>query len=149
MEWAEGDGRKRRGRGRTAAKPEAKPRRSEPRAAAPMAAAEAPGCGEGGTRATPGPQPRTAARAACRTPWPEAARDPRPVEERRPREPALREPVMATNATASGRRGAKAAAATTTSGPSVQGFGDDVPAFMLIRSPIRAAQPRQTEENPA
>jgi hypothetical protein len=31
----------------------------------------------------------------------------------------------------------------------VQGFGDDVPAFMLIRSPIRATQARQTEDTPA
>jgi hypothetical protein len=34
-------------------------------------------------------------------------------------------------------------------GPSVQGFGDDVPAFMLIRSPLRATNSRQTEESTA
>ncbi|WP_254070686.1 DEAD/DEAH box helicase [Acidisphaera sp. L21] len=138
VEWAEGDGRKRRGRGgKSAAKPDAKPRREKapakprpPRAEEPIAAIVAVGA------AVEGPAP--VARARRERP----VRAPREAE--RPREVA-REPDRSRERPP--RREGRGR--DDDLGPAVQGFGDDVPAFMLIRSPIRAAQPRQTEENPA
>jgi superfamily II DNA/RNA helicase len=138
VEWAEGDGRKRRGRGKSAPKPEAKPRRSEakppakPRAPRPepveadiQAEAATPPARARRERA---PRERTKEPARAKEPVREAAREPERFRDRLPRRDAR------------GR--------DDDLGPAVQGFGDDVPAFMLIRSPIRAAQPRQTEENP-
>ncbi len=128
VEWAEGDGRKRRGRGRTAAKPEAKPSRAEPKEGVAPRRARAP-------RAEP-PAAELKIEAAAppsrsrrERPPRDAAREPEQVRERLPRrDPRGRDDDL---------------------GPSVQGFGDDVPAFMLIRSPQRAAQPRHSEETQA
>ena len=75
VEWAEGDGRKRRGRGKPAAKPEAKPRRSD---AKPAAKPRAP---EGRTRR--GRDPGGGSRPA--TPRPARARPPRTCEGARAR----------------------------------------------------------------
>ncbi len=136
--WAEGDGRKRRGRGRTAATPDAKPRRSdakpapkprapraEPAKAEIQAEAAAPSARPRRERA-PRERPRDSERV--KEPVREAAREPERFRDRLPRrEGRGRDDDL---------------------GPAVQGFGDDVPAFMLIRSPNRAAHPRQTEENP-
>ena len=138
--WAEGDGRKRRGRGRTPAKPEAKPRRSEPKQEAEPRKPRAP-------RAEP-VEPGIAAEAA--TPRPRRDRTPRerPRDAERAKEPVretAREPDRLRDR-APRREGRNR---DDDLGPAVQGFGDDVPAFMLIRSPIRATEPRQTEENPA
>ena len=114
VEWAEGDGRKR--RGRPGAKPD--PRRAESRDRKP--AAESP------------PTRR--------------ARSPRAEVERRPRDPVpAREPTR--ESTRPPRRHDRFR--DDDLGPAVQGFGDDVPAFMLIRSPARSAQPRHTEETTA
>ena len=142
-EWAEGDGRKRRGRGRVAAKPEAKPRRAEadqdrePAAERPVR-----------TRRARAPKIEPAVEVAVLAEAePVAVRAPR---ERRPRP----EPVSAQEPVAERPRSERAPRREgryrdDDLGPSVQGFGDDVPAFMLIRSPIRATRARQTEENPA
>jgi superfamily II DNA/RNA helicase len=126
VEWAESDGRKRRGRGGTAssgrgdrgARPEAKPKAEEPRAR--VADKEArPARGRGGRD-----RPQAAERPAPAVLRPEAAAirdevvrrpepvieavraEPRPQRERRWRDDDL--------------------------GPSVVGFGDDVPAFMML-----------------
>ena len=124
VEWAEGDGRKRRGRGRTATKPEAKPRRAEPKDAAAPRRARAP-------KAEPvAAEPALDVPVAAPRPRRERpAREPERVRDRLPRrEPRGRDDDL---------------------GPAVQGFGDDVPAFMLIRSPARAGQPRSSEETSA
>ena len=129
VEWAEGDGRKRRGRGgRTAAKPEAKPRRSEPKEGAPA--------------------PRRA-RAPKAEPAVELALDAAPVPARPRRERPSREPLREPERTRDRLPRREPRGRDDDLGPSVQGFGDDVPAFMLIRSPVRAGQPRSPEETPA
>ncbi len=135
--WAEGDGRRRRGRlraGTPPARPDAKPTR-ERKPVGEKGGNERSGAEPRRVR-TPRAEPVAAAEA-------EAVRAPR---ERRPRaEPiAAREPDRAReHPRRSGRY------RDDDLGPSVQGFGDDVPAFMLIRSPARAPSPRQTEDNPA
>ncbi len=118
VEWAEGDGRKRRGRGRAGAKPE--PRRAESRERKPAAVEDSP-----------------APARRARSPRAEVAEPPR---ERRPREPA---PVAREMARPPRREGRYR---DEDLGPAVQGFGDNVPAFMLIRSPARSADARRTEE---
>ena len=131
VDWAEGDGRKRRGRGgRTAAKPEAKPRRSEPKEAAPAPRrARAPKAEPVAQEPASDAAPVLARPRRERPPPREALREPERVRDRLPRrEPRGRDDDL---------------------GPAVQGFGDDVPAFMLIRSPARAGQPRPSEETPA
>ena len=150
VEWAEGDGRKRRGRGRTAgAKPEPRARRTEAERERPAAERAAPAEGATGERAAPAPRRARTPKAAPVVKTDDIAevapiRAPR---ERRPRP----EPVAAREPERSRERPLRREGRYRDDdlGPSVQGFGDDVPAFMLIRSPIRAAQPRQTEENPA
>ncbi len=118
VEWAEGDGRKR--RGRAGAKPD--PRRAENRDRKP--AAEPPP-----TRRARSP------RAEVEAP-----------RERRPRDPA---PGRDTTRDAARPLRRPDRFRDEDTGPAVQGFGDDVPAFMLIRSPVRAAAPRHTEETSA
>jgi len=109
VEWAEGDGRRRRGRGKPAAKP-----RAEPKAAAPD---KAPASAAERRRAEPRrSEPR---RAEPRQP----ARAERPAAEpvrpdRAEREPRRRDDDL---------------------GPAVRGFGDDIPAFMMV-----AARPRRS-----
>jgi superfamily II DNA/RNA helicase len=102
VDWAEDDGRRRRGRGRTA-----RPRAAARETPAPRekAAAEKP------VREKMPPQPRAA------KPKPEARREPPPPRETPHREPRRRDDDL---------------------GPRVKGFGDEVPAFMQLRS--RAAR---------
>jgi superfamily II DNA/RNA helicase len=106
VEWAEGDGRRRRGRGKPAAKgraePKAAPDKPAPRAAEPRKS-----------------EPR---RAEPRRPAPVARAEPPPPirpdrPERADRGPRHRDDDL---------------------GPSVLGFGEDVPAFMMV-----AARPRR------
>ncbi len=160
-EWAEGDGRKRRGRGRTAAaKPEAKPRRAvaekaEPKAeAAPRrsrAAKAAPADDTG-----PAVVAETVVEAApIRAPRERRPREQTPMREQSPgreqaskrEQPPVRDAAPDRNRERPPRREGRYR--DDDLGPSVQGFGDDVPAFMLIRSPIRATQARQTEDTQA
>jgi superfamily II DNA/RNA helicase len=120
VEWAETDGRKRRGRGGTvasgrAARPEAKHKAEEPRARGAETEAR-PARGRGGRD-----RPREVERAAPPALRPEAAairdevvRRPEPVPEPRPqreRERRWRDEDL---------------------GPSVVGFGEDIPAFMML-----------------
>ncbi len=121
VEWAEGDSRKRRGRGGKPAAPAKPPRRAaaERRPERPV---EAKRAAEPERTAAPERLPRERrVREAAPIPEPRRDRPDRPRREGRFRDDDL--------------------------GPAVQGFGDDVPAFMLIQSPVRAA-PKQ-EENPA
>ncbi len=145
VEWAEGDGRKRRGRGRVAAKPEAKPRRAE---AKPPATAKAEK-----TAAKPEKtaEPRRVRRAepADAAPAVRAPRE-RPAREAIPREAVREQPGERSRDFERDRRPRREGRYRDDDlGPAVQGFGDDVPAFMLIRSPIRATESRQTEETTA
>ena len=161
VQWAEGDGRKRRGRGKTAAKPEPRARRGEAKPAA--------------EKAEPAPRrARAPARVAVTEPvaiQPVAEAAPiRAPRERRPRpEPAAVREMLPERSRETPERSRETPERSRDTpersrerpprregryrdddlGPSVQGFGDDVPAFMLIRSPIRATPTRQTEENPA
>ncbi len=149
VEWAEGDGRRRRGRGRVGAKPEG----SRTRQAAPDAVAADKPAPRRGRRSAPAEaemparEPRTRERPA-REAQPREAQpreaQPREVSPRAtPREPvreAMRESDRRPRRDGRGR--------DDDLGPSVQGFGDDIPAFMLIRSPVRSA-PRPPEDAPA
>ncbi len=147
VEWAEGDGRKRRGRGRAAAKPEARPRRGEPKPeAAPKDAPKPEVAARPRRTRAPRGEPRAEAVEAAVV---ETAVERRPREAVRPREAASpraseRPREMDRSRERPLRREGRGR--DDDLGPSVQGFGDDVPAFMLIRSPNRAAEPRQTEE---
>ncbi len=127
VDWAEGDGRKRRGRGRVAAKSE--PRRGE-------------GRDQGGDKS------RDAKPAAVVDSPPPARRGRSPrteVAETSPRDRRPREPVpVARELSRPPRRDTRYR--DDDLGPAVQGFGDDVPAFMLIRSPARSADARRREE---
>jgi superfamily II DNA/RNA helicase len=171
VQWAEGDGRKRRGRGRAGAKPEPKPRDRE-RERKPVAAAEAAGktTTEVAEKAEPrrSRPPRAAAAVATvaeaepvraprerrprdHSPRDQAPRDQAPRDQA-PREPSPREIVAREPERMAGRDRAPRREGRYRDddlGPSVQGFGDDVPAFMLIRSPLRATNSRQTEESTA
>src|SRR6266568_7689893 len=104
VDWAEDDGRRRRGRGRTA-RPKAAvrekpaPREKPPHERAPRAKSP--------DREKPAPQPRAA------KPKPEPRREaPPPLREAPRREPRQRNDDL---------------------GPTVQGFGDEMPAFMRLR----------------
>jgi superfamily II DNA/RNA helicase len=160
VEWAEGDGRKRRGRGakgsKSETKPSAKPRRSDadrkPAAdpAAELITADKPEP----RRRTRTPKPAApVAEAPIATPVAEmeapppsrAQRDRRPRDQA-PREVAAREPERNHRDRPPRREGRYR---DDDLGPAVQGFGDDIPAFMLIRSPARANRTRQTEETTA
>jgi superfamily II DNA/RNA helicase len=115
VDWAESDGRKRRGRGAVKAKPRAKPiARSEPREVAPP-----PDDIE--------PAPREAA------PRTRKARAPTPRRESAPR----REPAHVAAPTADRppprRPEPRERRRDDDTGPSVAGFGSDVPAFMQLR----------------
>ena len=135
--WAAGDGKKRRGRGArlapaAAPKPEAKPRSR--RAAAPKEAAPELPMLETLPDTAPEPVPEKA-------PEPRRARTKRsePRPEPRP-EPAA--PVFA----ARERPRREGRYRDEDLGPAVQGFGDDVPAFMMIRLRTRADAPRPSED---
>ena len=154
VEWAEGDGRKRRGRGRTAAAPAAKPDARPRRSAAPKPEGEAkpePRRRRAASNAAESAVPAVSAELAAETveavAAPERRERPARVERSarvaRPREMDRPRDVERSRDRPVRREGR---GRDDDLGPSVQGFGDDVPAFMLIRSPNRAANPRQTEE---
>jgi superfamily II DNA/RNA helicase len=147
VDWAEGDGRKRRGRGRKA--PAAEPRKAERgrsgRGKAPADAAPVP---------APAPRP-TRERARPMQASPEAG-----VEDRRPsgRGPARPEaPARAEPAVARERPSRRDEVRHDEPrreryrrdddlGAPVMGFGDDVPAFMMLRPrSARSADSRETE----
>jgi superfamily II DNA/RNA helicase len=121
VEWAEGSGRSGRGRGGKG-KPPAKSGRS---------------------KSFDKPAEKAAEKAVEQAPAETRERSPRPprreerVREERPREEARREP--------------RTVYATDNHGPSVRGFGNDVPAFMMIRKrgPLSAIleAPSETEED--
>ena len=121
VDWAEDDGRRRRGRG--GKKAAAAPRKSAPSKAAPR------------ERAPREDKPMRDTRRTAREIVPEIAEirpEPMPVE--RPRGDRYREPNR------DFRRGRR----DDDLGPAVMGFGDDVPAFMLLRT--RAPQHNQETE---
>jgi superfamily II DNA/RNA helicase len=135
-EWAAGDGKKRRGRGGKSAAPKEVKAKAEPkpRSRKPAIAKEAPI-----EDLIPAliPEPRRA-----RPPRPEPVRDtprPEPVRhaEKLPPAPA---PAFRDRPRREGRY------REDDLGPAVQGFGDDVPAFMMIRLRTRAEAPRQSED---
>jgi len=144
VEWAEDDGRRGRGRGR--AKPAAKapargtktpadePRSAEPRAAEPRSAeprsAEPRSAEPRQTRA------KSAAKPAGRPARDDATRFPR--DERTREEPAAEAPKREEYR----RRDNRYPDRNQDSGPSVVGFGAEVPAFMLIRK-----RPAKIEED--
>ena len=130
VEWAPGDGKKRRGRSgksaapRAEAKPDSKARSRKPALPKEPAAEILP---------EKLPEPRRA-----RPPRSEPIR-PEPVRhaERPPLPPA---PAFRERPRREGRY------RDDDLGPAVQGFGDDVPAFMMIRLRTRAEAPRQSED---
>ena len=127
-EWAVGDGKKRRGRGgKTAAKSDAKPE-AKPRGRKAATPKEAPVEELLPVVAAPAPEPRRA-----RPPRPEPVRQAEPAAPIAPYVPRDRV-----------RREGRYRDEDL--GPAVQGFGDDVPAFMMIRLRSRAGAPRQTED---
>ncbi len=146
VDWAEGDGRKRRGRSRSAAKPDAKPRRGESKPERSVA--------EPRRARTPRAVPEEAASLAQERSEPSirepSAREPFAREAARPRDadrPGERVREQDRSRDRPARREGRGR--DDDLGPAVQGFGGDVPAFMLIRSPLRAAAARQAEETPA
>jgi superfamily II DNA/RNA helicase len=122
IDWAEDDGRRRRGRGRTA-RPKAAAREKPPpreKAARGKPVREKPAA-EKPVREKPAPQPRAAKQK------PEPRREPPPP----PREAPRRDPRRRDNDL----------------GPAVTGFGDEMPAFMsLRRRPARVAASPSIEE---
>jgi superfamily II DNA/RNA helicase len=120
VDWSEDDGRRRRGRGRTAARPKTAAReRSAPREkVAPQPR----------KRATPPPQPSP---ASLEREAPSPAKRGRVAEGVSP-EPARREPRRRDD----------------DPGPAVKGFGDELPAFMQLRPRTvakRAVEERESE----
>ncbi len=152
VDWSEGDGRKRRGRGQAGVKPGVKPegrsRRPEPEARAEQPEARAADKSEirGADRPAAPRRSRRGAPAEADTP----AREPRTRERpaRNAARDASREPVQETvrEREADRRPRRDGRGRDDDLGPAVQGFGDDIPAFMLIRSPVREANSRQTED---
>jgi superfamily II DNA/RNA helicase len=119
LEWAEGDGKRRRGRSPRAAprgEKERKPERAPKEAKAPSERKPT----ERRARAPKAEPVVAAVQPELPPPPPPRERDRAPRREGRYRDDDL--------------------------GPAVQGFGDDVPAFMLIRSRTRAHTARQTED---
>jgi superfamily II DNA/RNA helicase len=158
--WAEDDGRKRRrGRGRDdkrAAEPKAKSKpkmaKSDAKPARQPAARDAAVPGplpEPARAATPRESARTATpRAAARTARPrDAARSaegtPREAGARAPREAARAAPSRDANRLAPSHRERGHAEDL---GPAVRGFGDDVPAFMLVRVRPRSVSHAKEQE---
>jgi superfamily II DNA/RNA helicase len=132
VEWAEGDSRKRRGRGGKA-KPDEKPRARAKEPAAEESAAPRRARGERPDRA------KSPERPAERAPRPEAPR-PAPQLAEPAREPPRGRPERAAPRfdRAPGRDHRRR---DDDLGPPVQGFGDDIPAFMTL--PVRASRPQQ------
>jgi superfamily II DNA/RNA helicase len=139
VEWAEDDGRRGRGRGRSKpvakapAKTVAKPARVEPRAAEPHAAE--PGVAKPHA-AEPGAEPKSDARPGRPKPGEERKRPPRAEAKRE-------EPLAEAPKREEYRRRDHRTPDRNPEGASVVGFGADVPAFMLIRK--RAGKPDDVE----
>ena len=140
VEWAEGDGRKRRGRGKPAAKAEASPRKAEPRKAAEprkSAAKKAEAAAEIAAEAPIVAEPIAEAVHAEPAPRLERAeRAPRPERNERPQRAER------------GERGSRGDGRRRDEdlGAPVVGFGDDTPAFMLVPARRRPAATRPAEE---
>ena len=124
VEWAEGDSRKRRGRG-------GKPKTEAPRGKKPEAAAEE----TAQPRRARGGKPEGRARPPERAPRPEAEAAPEPQAVARQNRP---EPRFERPQNRDYRR------RDEDLGPSVLGFGDDIPAFMTL--PRRADRPLAAED---
>ncbi len=131
VEWAEGDGRRR--RGRAAAKPvgRAKP---EPRAVE----ARKPEPRKPARRAEPKPADVRLAEPA------RAAAPPRPRAE--PRQPAARPEPVRQDRSERPDRSERSYRRDDDLGPGVVGFGDDVPAFMMVPARRRPAAHKAAEE---
>ena len=132
VEWAEGDGRKRRGRGRAAPKrAEAAPSEEKRKPARRQAKAEAPAKAPHAEAAGKPPRAEAAAKRA-RAEAPERPARPDPVRPDAPRAPRPERELRPEHETRDRRR-------DDDHGPSVVGFGSDIPAFMLV-----AARPRRS-----
>jgi superfamily II DNA/RNA helicase len=131
-EWAEGDGKKRRGRGRTAA-----PAKSAPKDAPKPRARKAAEPATAAVAAAPAVVPEKALRRP-RPPRPDVARE--PARQAEPVAPVVAAPVRERPPRRDGRY------RDDDLGPAVQGFGDDVPAFMMIRLRTRVPTARQSED---
>ncbi len=145
--FPEDDGRKRRGRGRgakPAAKASAEPARSRARKEAAPAdeGVETPAPKPRRTRAR---KPDVVAPEPAEAPAAEARPEPRRREDSRREEPRREEPRFDRNRPRDGREPRRR---DEDLGPSVLGFGEDVPAFMMLRqrAPVRAAETAQPSE---
>jgi superfamily II DNA/RNA helicase len=145
VEWVEGDRRRGRGGRKPAAKPAEKPTsRGAPKSSARARPAEVPSESAPQPELPPMPEPRPERRPA-RT---ERPRDARPREERpreeRPREERPRDERPRDDGPRDDRpRDRRDRRRDDDLGPSVLGFGDETPAFMLVtvrRRPEQAAQ---------
>jgi superfamily II DNA/RNA helicase len=120
IDWAEDDGRRRRGRGRTTARPKAAARdRTPPREKAPLREKAPPRekapAREKAARGKPvleQPAPQSRATKPRPEPKPETRHETPPLREAPRRDPRRRDNDL---------------------GPAVTGFGDEMPAFMLLR----------------
>ena len=136
LPFAEGDGRRRRGRAKAPAKPKATAKDTEERAAKPRRSRSRK-ADAGQTPPEQAPQPEVAAEAPTR-PVPAEPRRPRDAEPRRFRDDV--EPRrFRDDAPRRGRDEPRRHRRDDDLGPAVRGFGEDVPAFMLLRSPARQA----------
>jgi superfamily II DNA/RNA helicase len=153
-EWTEGDGRKRRGRGKPAAKGKSADKRAEPRREAKAGSADAP------KAEPPRAEPRRAAeprkseprRASPRKAEPAVAAEPMPS----PPRPERSEPIRAETSARPERDDRSdrfprrdPRRRDDDLGPSVVGFGEDVPAFMLVAARPRRAGVHRMEEGEA
>jgi superfamily II DNA/RNA helicase len=130
-EWAAGDGKKRRGRGGKSAAPKAEAKAEpKPRSRKPSVPKDAPILDLVPEAV---PEPRRARPPRVETARPEPLRH----AEKLPLAPV---PAFRDRPRREGRY------RDDDLGPAVQGFGDDVPAFMMIRLRTRAEAPRQSED---
>ncbi len=127
--WSEDDGRKRRGRGGRTAAPRKKAAAPAPRERPVREKAEAPEPQERPMRERPAPRQRAASPVAPDKSLEQPRREPR--RESVPREPARREPANREPTRREPRR------RDDDLGPNVQGFGDELPAFMQLRTRAR------------
>ncbi|MFL5281108.1 MAG: DEAD/DEAH box helicase [Rhodopila sp.] len=135
VDWAERDGRRR--RGRKAAEPK-KPARAR-EAAKGREAKEKPTR----TKSERSRAPKAAAEPEVRAELPVAAERPSPrSDSRREREPRREEPRREESRGEYRREEPRRYRRDDDLGPAIVGFGDDIPAFMLIR-----ARPQSTSEN--
>jgi superfamily II DNA/RNA helicase len=123
--WSEDDGRKRRGRGGRTAAPRKKAAAPAPRERPVREKAEAPAAQERPMRERPAPRQRAASPITAEKPREQPHREPARREPTH-REPAHREPT---------RREPRRR--DDDLGPTVQGFGDELPAFMQLRTRTR------------